>query len=90
MPFQKYAAHFGPAELATMQAAFDATWKELNTAGLDLSTEDEAALMKKKLALRILVSATAGGVRDLETMKQQAMRSLGGISDKQTSAPEAA
>jgi hypothetical protein len=76
-----------------MQAAFDATWKELNTAGLDLSTEDEAALMKKKLALRILVSATAGGVRDLETMKQQAMRSLGGsfrLSDKQTSAPEAA
>ena len=77
MPFQKYAAHFGPAELATMQAAFDATWEELNTAGLDLSTEDRAALMKKKLAQRILVSATAGGVRDVETMKEQAMRSLG-------------
>lgn len=60
-----------------MQAAFDVTWKELSAAGLDLSTEDKAALMKKKLALRILVSATAGGVRDLEIMKEQAMRSLG-------------
>ena len=60
-----------------MQAAFDATREELNTAGLDLSTEDRAALIKKKLAQRILVSATAGGVRDVETMKEQAMRSLG-------------
>ena len=59
-----------------MQAAFDASWEELNTAGLDLSTEDRAALMKKKLAQRILVSATAGGVRDVETMKEQALRSL--------------
>jgi hypothetical protein len=34
--------------------------------------------MQKKLALRILVSATAGGVRDAETMKEQALRSLAG------------
>jgi hypothetical protein len=78
MPFQKFAAHFGPDQLATMQAAFDATWEELRAAGLDLSTEDKATLMKKKLALRILVSATAGGVQDFETFKQQALRSLGG------------
>ena len=93
MPFQKYAAHFGPAELATMRAAFDAIWEDLNTAGLDLSTEDRAALMKKKLAQRILVSATAGGVRDVETMKEQAMRSLGrGVrpGSEQTLASEAA
>jgi hypothetical protein len=50
MPFQNYAAHFGPEQLATMQAAFDATWEELRAAGLDLSTEDKAALLKKKLA----------------------------------------
>jgi hypothetical protein len=30
----------------------------------DLSTEEKIALMKKKLAHRILVAATAGGVRD--------------------------
>ena len=44
-------------------------WEELRAAGLDLSTEDKAALMKRKLALRILVSATAGGVHDFETFK---------------------
>jgi hypothetical protein len=77
MPFQKFAAHFGPEQLATMQAAFDATWEELRAARLDLSTDDNATLMKKKLALRILVSATAGGVQDFETFKQQALRSLG-------------
>jgi hypothetical protein len=78
MPFQKYAAHFGPEQLETMQEAFDATWEELRATRLDLSTEDKATLMKKKLALRILVSATAGGVQDFETLKLQALRSLGG------------
>jgi hypothetical protein len=53
-------------------------WGKLRAARLDLSTEDKATLMKKKLALRILVSATAGGVQDFETFKQQALRSLGG------------
>jgi deoxyribose-phosphate aldolase len=43
-----------------------------------LSTEDKIALMKKKLAQRILVSATAGGVRDVETLKEEALRSLAG------------
>ena len=87
MPFQKFAVHFGPEQLATMQAAFDATWEELRAAGLDLSTEEKAALMKRKLALRILVSATAGGVHDFETLKEQALRSLGGglrVSRRQT------
>jgi hypothetical protein len=78
MPFQKYAEHFGPEQLATMQEAFDATWQELRATKLDLCTEEKATLMKKKLALRILVSATAGGVQDFETLKQQALRSLGG------------
>jgi hypothetical protein len=93
MPFQNYAAHFGPEQLATMQAAFDATWEELRAAGLDLSTEDKATVMKKKLAHRILVSATAGGVRDFETLKEQALRSLGGgvrLSGRPTRASEAA
>ena len=60
---------------------------------MGLSTEDKIALMKKKLAHRILVSATAGGVRDVETLKEQALRSLGGgfsLGDEQTCAPEAA
>jgi hypothetical protein len=65
MPFREYAPYFGPEELKTLTAAFDATWRELSAAGMDLSTEDKIALMKKKLAHRILVAATAGGVRDV-------------------------
>jgi hypothetical protein len=48
-------------------AAFNATLQELRASGIDLSSEDKLALVKRKLAQRILVSATAGGVRDLET-----------------------
>jgi hypothetical protein len=46
--------------------------------GIDLSSEDKVALTKRKLGQRILVSATAGGVRDVETLKEQALRSLSG------------
>lgn len=92
MPFRQYVAFFGPEELDTLTAAFDATWQELSASGMDLSTEDKIALMKRKLAQRILVSATAGGVRDVDTLKEQALRSLGrGLRlGDQTSVPEAA
>ena len=92
MPFQQYAPFFGPEELKTLTAAFDATWQELS-ANPDLTTEDRIALMKKKLGVPHLVSATAGGVRDMETLKEQALRSLGGdfrLRDEQTYAPEVA
>jgi hypothetical protein len=72
---------FQPEELFLFETAFDAAWQELSAANKDLST--------KKLATRILVSATAG-VRDPEILKEQAIRSLGGgfiLSDDQTSAP---
>ena len=78
MPFQQYAPFFEPEELDTLTAAFNATWEELRASGLDLSSDDKIVLVKRQLAQRILVSATAGGVRDLETLKKQAMRSLGG------------
>ena len=93
MPFREYAQFFGPEDLKTLTAAFDATWQELSASDPDLSTEAKIALMKKKLVHRILVSATAGGVRDMETLKEHALRSLGGdfrLSDEQTCAPEIA
>jgi hypothetical protein len=93
MPFREYAAFFGPDDLKTLTAAFDATWQELSASNPDLSTEAKIALMKKKLAHRILVSATAGGIRDVATMKEHALRSLGGdfrLRDEQTCAPEVA
>ena len=78
VPFQQYAPFFKPEELDTLTAAFEATWQVLSASGLDLSSEDKIALVKRKLAQRILVSATAGGVRDVETLKEQALRSLSG------------
>jgi hypothetical protein len=66
MPFREYAGYFVPDDLATLTAAFNETWEQLSAAHPNLSSEENAALMKKKLAQRILVSATAGGVRDIE------------------------
>ena len=93
MPFRQYASFFEPDELDKLTAAFNETWQELKAAGMDLTSEPEVSLVKRKLAQRILVSATAGGVRDVETMKEQAMRSLGGgvrIGGDQTFASQAA
>ena len=69
MHFERYAAFFRPEELDTLTAAFEATWCELTASGADLSSEEKVASLKKKLAQRILVSATAGGARDIETIK---------------------
>ena len=55
VPFQQYAPFFKPEELDTLTAAFEATWQELSASGLDLSSEDNIALLKRKLAQRILV-----------------------------------
>ena len=90
--FRRYAAFFRPEELDTLTAAFEATWRELTLSGVDLSSEEKVAPLKQKLAQRILVSATAGGARDIKTIKEQAMRSLAGHlrSGEQTYAPEAA
>jgi hypothetical protein len=93
VPFQQYAPFFKPEELDTLTAAFDATLEELRVSGIDMSGEDKIALVKRKLAQRILVSASAGGVRDVDTLKEQAMRSLGGgvrPGGEQTIASEAA
>jgi hypothetical protein len=81
---------FKPEELATLTAVFDAAWQELSVTHKSLTTEEKVALFKKNLAQRILVSATAGGVRDLDRLKEQALRSLGGVfrlRDEQTYAP---
>jgi len=93
MPFQQYAPFFEPEELDALTAAFNVTLQELRASGIDLSSDDKVALVKRKLAQRILVSATAGGVRDVETLKEQAMRSLAGDlrqAGEQTYASEAA
>lgn len=76
MPFKQYAPYFSPEELDTLTDAFNATWSELHRSGTNLTTEKQIKMMKRKLAQRILVSATAGEVRDFITLKEQALRSL--------------
>ena len=90
--FRRYAAFFRPDELDTLTAAFEATWQQLTLSGVDLSSEEKMASLQAKLAQRILVSATAGAARDIETIKQQAMRSLAAHlrTAAPTYAPEAA
>ena len=60
----------GADEPAKDTAAFNATLQVLRASGIDLSSEDKVALVKRKLAQRIVVSATAGGVRDVETFER--------------------
>ena len=91
MPFREYAPFFKPEEIATLTTAFDAVWQELS-ANKSLDTERKIALMRKKLATRILVSATCG-VRDVDLLKEQALRSLRrwiSAQGEQVYAPEAA
>ena len=70
--FQRICSIFRAGGPRDPYGSFDATWQELSASNPDLSTEDKIALMKKKLAHRILVSATAGGIRDVETLKEHA------------------
>lgn len=76
MRFEQFAPYFTPEELSTLTAAFNATWKELKASESTPKSRKQIATMKRKLAQRILVSATAGKVRDLPTLKEQALRSL--------------
>ena len=75
MPFLQ-ASYFKPEELDALTAAFNETLQELRASSIDSTDEDKVALVTRKLAQRILVSAKAGGVRDVETLKEQALRSL--------------
>jgi hypothetical protein len=77
MPFRQYAAYFTPEELDTLTTAFNLTWQALSVSDIDLSTEEEILRLRRNLAQRILVSATAGGIRDVDTLKEEALRSLG-------------
>ena len=49
MPFQKFGPFLTQEELKALTAAFDATWQELTTSGMDVSSEDKVALLKRKL-----------------------------------------
>jgi hypothetical protein len=76
MTFQKYAAFFRPDELDVLTAAYDAAWQHVWTT--NALNETQAAVIKENLAQIILASACSGE-RDMERLKEIALRAVTGI-----------
>lgn len=73
MTFQKYAAFFRPDELEALSCAYKEAWQQVwTTSALN---EAQAALTKNNLAQIILASACTGE-RDVERLKQIALRAV--------------
>jgi hypothetical protein len=75
MTFQKYKDFFQPHELDVLTAAHDAAWQYMLETGL--VDPAQAQSLKKKLAQIILASACTGE-RDVERLKDIALRSVSG------------
>ena len=76
MPFREYSSHFPSNELDAFTAAYEAAWRRLGAIG---TTPDQAAVLKKNLAQIILASACSGK-RDVEQLKEIALRGVSGRS----------
>ena len=75
MTFDKYAAFFGPDELAALTAAYDAVWQHVWTTSA--MNEAEASVIRDNLAQIILASACTGE-RDRERLQDIALRAFTG------------
>lgn len=61
MPFRdENTSAFGPGDLDILTAAFSAAWEQLATTNGMIASEDQAALLKKRLAKCILACAAPG------------------------------
>jgi hypothetical protein len=76
MPFDRYAAYFGPEDLSRLAAAYEAAWQELLPESRRLMP-DALPLLEKNLAQIILASACTGK-RDVDELKQIAVRGMSG------------
>jgi hypothetical protein len=76
MPFKAYADFFQPHELNALAAAYDAAWQHLCTTSVGMTSEQRSDL-KNRLAKIILASACTGE-RDMERLKEIALRGLSG------------
>ena len=73
MIFQKYAAFFQPDELEALTAAYNAAWQHVWTT--KALNETQAAVIKNNLTQIILASACSGE-RDMERLKEIALRTV--------------
>jgi len=76
MRLQDYSSYFCPQEFESLTAAYDAAWQDLWTERLTLEA-DQVSVLKGKLAQIILASACNGN-RDLEQLKETALRGICG------------
>jgi hypothetical protein len=74
MPFQRYARYFGPDELDALTMAFNSAWRELSASGIDLSNEQKAESVKRRLARRLLVTAAMSDARDIHNLRNEALK----------------
>jgi len=78
MPFRDYSPFFLPEELDALTAAFEAAWQHLRLNRLTLSAEQER-LLKRNLA-QIILDSARNGTRDVEELKEIALRHVSGRS----------
>jgi len=76
MRLRDYSYFFRPEEFDALTAAYDAAWQDLWTKRLTL-TPDQVPVLKKNLAQIILASA-CNGKRDVEQLKEIALRGVSG------------
>ena len=76
MRLRDYSSFFRPKEFDALTAAYDAAWQDLWTKRLTL-TADQVPVLKKNLSQIILASA-CNGKRDVEQLKEIALRGVSG------------
>jgi hypothetical protein len=74
MHLQDYSSFFQPEEFDALTAAYEAAWHDLWTQRLTLNV-DQIPVLKKNLTQIILASA-CNGKRDIEQLKDIAVRSV--------------
>ena len=78
MRLRDYSSFFQPQEFDALTAAYEAAWQDLWTKRLTLNP-DQVPVLKKNLAQIILASA-CNGKRDMQQLKEIALRGVSGRS----------
>ena len=77
MHLRDYSSFFQPDEFEALTAAYDAAWRQWTKRST--LTPDQVPVLQKKLAQIILASACNGN-RDVEQLKEIALRGVSGQS----------
>ena len=75
MQLRDYSSFFQPDDFDALIAAYDAAWQQLWATGLTLPSE-QVVVLKKNLSQIILASA-CNGKRDVQQLKEIALRGVG-------------